>query len=87
VETAVLSALAGAVRRRGGRELVGEYEPTAKNGQVAGFFPAHGFAPVEGEERRWRLDLEREGVAAPEVLAVEFTDEVTDERKASGNNG
>jgi len=44
VEDSLLAACLLASRRRGGREIVGEFIPTAKNARVAEFYPARGFA-------------------------------------------
>jgi FkbH-like protein len=50
VETAMLAAVAEMARAAGARRLLGRYEPSAKNAQVAGFFGDHGF-DVLGEGR------------------------------------
>jgi FkbH-like protein len=47
VEGAFLAFLARDARERGATVLVGRYAPTAKNGQVAGLYPGHGFQAVE----------------------------------------
>ena len=44
VEDSLLVACLLASRRRGDREVVGEFIPTAKNARVAEFYPARGFA-------------------------------------------
>lgn len=44
VEDSLLVACLLASRRRGGREVVGEFIPTAKNARVADFYPSRGFA-------------------------------------------
>lgn len=54
-ETTLLAQLAGRVVAGGGRELIGEYLPTAKNALVAEFLPQHDFAACG--ENRWRFDL------------------------------
>ena len=57
VETAFLSALASeAAAGRGATRLVGRYEPTRKNSQVAGFYTAHAFEPA-GDPGSFHLDL------------------------------
>ena len=43
IETALLSHVHDLATASGARELVGSYRPTAKNLQVVGFFPKHGF--------------------------------------------
>ena len=69
VEDAFLAVLARRARDRGARTLIGRYEPTERNGQVARFFAERGFAPAG--ERRWRLDLDAGLPEAPPQLAVE----------------
>jgi FkbH-like protein len=44
VETAFLAALAREAGRRGRREMVARYVPTARNAPAADFLPRHGFA-------------------------------------------
>jgi FkbH-like protein len=44
VEDSLLVACLLASRRRGGRDVVGEFIPTAKNARVAEFYPSRGFA-------------------------------------------
>jgi len=73
VEETFLSVLAGAAARRAGK-LVGEYVPTARNGQTAGFYPERGFRPLgrEGEVERFELDLTAAG-APPRCELHELT--------------
>lgn len=66
VETAFLTAIADDAVARGVTQLVGRYEPTRKNGQVATFYSEHGFAADTTTPGRFRLDL-REG--RPEIPA------------------
>ena len=56
VEDAFLAVLARRARECGAHTLLGAYEPTERNAQVAAFFPDRGFTPAG--ERRWQLDLE-----------------------------
>ena len=69
-ETALL-ALAGVLlsRARGGQEILGEYSPTPKNGQVADFYPRHGFAPRG--ENCWRKRLS-DTTTAPSYIGIQF---------------
>ena len=69
-ETALLSELCGEVWRRGGRRLVGEFIPTARNALAATFYRNHGFAPLDGEERFWAIALEKGTVAPPADLEI-----------------
>jgi FkbH-like protein len=55
IEDAFLAVLARRARERGARTLLGAYEPTDRNAQVASFFPDRGFARIG--ERLWELDL------------------------------
>jgi FkbH-like protein len=69
VEDAFLAVLARRARERGAGTLVGAYEPTDRNAQVAAFFPDRGFAPVG--DRRWRLDLEADLPEPPPQLTIQ----------------
>ena len=66
-ETALLAELAGRVGGKAG-VLVGEYVPTAKNAQVADFFPRHGFAPAG--EGRWQLALPSASLTTPAFIEL-----------------
>ena len=60
VEQAMLDLLSAEVVKKGGRRLIGEYLPTAKNGMVKGLYPDLGFEPMEGGPtgpNRWELSL------------------------------
>ena len=61
VEQATLNLAAAEAKRLGGRLLIGEYRPTAKNGMVREHYAKLGFVPAgEGPEggSRWSCDLE-----------------------------
>ena len=61
VEEACLNLIAEATVSRGGRRLVGEYRPTAKNGMVKDLFSRLGFTELDKASdgvTRWALDLE-----------------------------
>jgi FkbH-like protein len=70
-ETALLAELTASIRARGGEsgELVGEYVPSARNGQVRDFYPKHGFMPCG--ENRWKKSLSS-GTAAPSYMTTRF---------------
>jgi FkbH-like protein len=68
VETALLARVCELVRARGGKELIGEYMPTAKNALVAEFYPQHGF--TSAGEGTWRLAL-AEGVKTPPHITLQ----------------
>jgi len=52
VEDALLAACLQASARRGAREVIGEFIPTAKNARVADFYPSRGFAADAGNRFR-----------------------------------
>jgi predicted enzyme involved in methoxymalonyl-ACP biosynthesis len=68
IEDVLLHVLAERARERGARYLVGRYLPTAKNTQVASFYPQHGFEAVG--DGVFRLDLARQSVDPPPHTAV-----------------
>jgi FkbH-like protein len=69
-ETAFLRALLDAAARRGVRHLRASYEPTARNGLVAGFWPRHGFA--ETAPGRYERDLlDGPAIEAPPITVVD----------------
>ena len=71
IEDAFLSVLARRARERGARYLVGRYVPSARNAQVASFYPDRDFETiVDGE---FRLDLERHQISPPPFIEVEAT--------------
>lgn len=55
VEAFVLNQIATLARADGVARVVGEYIATARNGMVAGHYPALGFQPIAAN--RWELDL------------------------------
>jgi FkbH-like protein len=66
VETALLAELC---RRLGSGRVIGEYLPTAKNAQVADFYPRHGF--IACGENRWSLALPSPELVPPDFLTVQ----------------
>jgi FkbH-like protein len=56
LEDALLAFLAERAGARGAVQLIGRYEPTAKNGQAADFYPARHFVP-DAEQGSFRLDM------------------------------
>jgi len=68
VEDAFLALLAARAAARGASTLVGLYEPTPKNAQVATFYPDRGFAPVE--EGVFALDLRASTLLSPAEIEV-----------------
>lgn len=59
IEDSFLHVVGRAAAARGARRLVGEYIPTARNGQVKDFYASRGFrsAGRAGEAERFELDL------------------------------
>jgi FkbH-like protein len=59
VEHAMLVQALKRARARGCQSAIGEYAPTAKNGQVEDFYRGHGFTrlPDDGDMRRFIVDL------------------------------
>ncbi|MDB5945279.1 MAG: methoxymalonyl-ACP biosynthesis protein [Ramlibacter sp.] len=63
LEEAALSVLAATALQRGGRALVGEFRPTARNGMVADHYRRLGFEPLQAPAGAgpgwsyWRYDL------------------------------
>ena len=55
VERVLVNRIAAAARDLGATELVGEYRPADRNGQVADLYPQLGFAGPEGGPWRWSL--------------------------------
>jgi FkbH-like protein len=70
-ETALLAQLAACVKERGGDSgnLIGEYIPSARNGQVKDFYPAHGF--ITCQVNLWAKRLSHT-TAAPSYIATQF---------------
>jgi FkbH-like protein len=69
VETAFLAGIARDARASGARRLLGRYEPTAKNAQVAELYPQHGF--VAQDDGTFVLDVNT-GVARPGHIELSF---------------
>jgi FkbH-like protein len=72
IDDAFLHVLAGRARARGIRHLIGRYIPTAKNAQVASFYPQRGFEAVG--EGLFRLELARQSLDAPPHIAIRVLD-------------
>jgi len=70
VETALLAQLAVCVEQRGGRVLVGEYLPTAKNGLVAEFYARHGFDSCG--DGMWQMSLAGRTISHPPHIQLRF---------------
>jgi FkbH-like protein len=75
VETAFLGALLAALERRGVKEVIGRYLPTAKNGIVRDFYARAGFAQVEGDGggeggTEWSFSLDGRPLPQSKFLSV-----------------
>lgn len=68
LEDVLLAFLAERAQALGARFLVGRYEPTAKNAQVADLYPAHSFEPTGAGS--FRLDIKLHRPAAPPETRV-----------------
>jgi FkbH-like protein len=69
VESAFLAAIADDAVAHGSTRLVGRYEPTPKNSQVATFYADHGFEPDPAAPGRFRLDLHHHRPQIPVHIA------------------
>ncbi len=72
IEDAFLATLRMAVKSRGGRQLIGEYLPTAKNHIVADFYRDRGFEDLGGGT--WRMPLGADASAPTPSISVEFAE-------------
>jgi FkbH-like protein len=68
LEDALLSFLAERAHARGARFLIGRFEPTERNGQVADFYPSRDFQPLGPGV--FRLDLELHRPSPPPEACV-----------------
>jgi FkbH-like protein len=71
-ETVLLGLLAQYASERGCKVLVGEYVASAKNSQVANFYPSYGFHALDNDGRHWALDLTKAKIALPSFIQVEY---------------
>jgi FkbH-like protein len=76
VETALLASVAQQARQTGAQRLLGWYRPTAKNGSVRDFYPAHRFMAVTEQDGSslWTFDLGQDGPAPPPWIACRSLD-------------
>ncbi len=70
VEDVLLHYLLQRSQERGAQQVIGHYLPTPKNQQVAQFYPARGFVPLE--DGVFSLSLAGYTYALPEGITVEF---------------
>ena len=76
LDETMFSALAGFARRHGYKYIVGEYIPTAKNGQVATLYERLGFDPLpaDGETLRFRFETLKDFPQPAMIECVDRTD-------------
>ena len=77
VETALLSIMSRFVHEQGGKTLMGEYIPTAKNNMVSEFYSSHSFQPSDGHSGLWKWDLSLNEIPWPEVIQLKVDDETS----------
>jgi FkbH-like protein len=70
IENALLAFLADRARERDAQSLKGYYYPTAKNGQVAGFYESHGF--TNSGDGQFQLDLAQSDLKYPSNVRFEI---------------
>ncbi len=58
MENFTLNAIVNYAKSTGFKTITGEYIPTLKNSMVKDHYPKLGFAPVEGKENLWVLDVD-----------------------------
>lgn len=76
IETAFLGALVAALCGRGVSDVVARYRPTAKNELVRDLYAAHGFQPLETEDKEsslWIWKVEDRHMPASPFVAVEWS--------------
>lgn len=76
VETAFLGALVEELCGRGVRDVVASYRPTAKNALVRDLYAAHGFQPLETEDKEssvWIWKAKDQQIPASPFVAVEWS--------------
>ena len=71
-EDCLLAHCVKAAAARGCTRVRGRYIPTKKNGQVAEFYPSHGFQPCTGDPGQWELQLGERVVPIPHWITVEL---------------
>jgi FkbH-like protein len=76
VEDAMLHFLAEDSRRKGARQMVGWFIPTAKNKPAETFYARHGFRTLEetGAGTLWALDLEERAIDCPPWIELRAPD-------------
>ncbi len=77
METTLLSALSSEIASRGGKEILGEFRPTSKNGMVADFYHLHEFTSLPGDgalqgASLWKWDLSKGPIPVPKFVDLRF---------------
>jgi len=70
VESALLSSLAQQVADKDGKQLIGEYVITKKNGMARAFFEGEGFNPRDEEGHYWEHALDGSSLPAPDFVTI-----------------
>jgi FkbH-like protein len=69
IENTLLTVIAEFVRAKGGKRIVGEYIPTARNGMAANFLSNAGFAKLS--DGRWVLDVSADAPLRSDLIDIE----------------
>jgi predicted enzyme involved in methoxymalonyl-ACP biosynthesis len=72
IERAFLATLLSLLAERGITRVTGRFIATGRNGMVREFYPANGFALVEGTEESssWVFDLAAQTPNPPELVSI-----------------
>lgn len=69
IEDTLLTVMAECVRARGGKRIIGEYVPTARNGMAEHFLADAGFAKLP--DGRWVLDVSAGAPSRSDLIDIE----------------
>lgn len=73
VEDMLLALLGQKARAAGAARLVGEYVASRRNAMVADFYARRGFAPLDGDGRRWAWDFAAQGdLPTSDLVQIEW---------------
>lgn len=75
IEEVFLAVIAQCVGEQGGKTLIGEYIPTAKNEQTATLYPSQGFQPLDDRKQYFALDLKENCLSFPPFIQVDYQKE------------
>ena len=79
VENALLGHVCNRMRKRGARQMIGEYVASKKNSVVADLYQRLGFEKIQADAgiTRWRFSLEQHTISIPEWIEIEVAEEKT----------